>query len=87
MRKQLDDNQLNTSDVLPISDLGCATALATAGFELLTLDRTNPRKVRFVFKLDEGIEKVADDFWADRLEVKARSFFDNLKMLKNRLYS
>ena len=68
-------------------DLGCAATLATAGFGLVSLDKSNPRKVQFVFSREAGIEKVVEDYWADRLEVKARTFFDNLKMLKNRIYS
>jgi hypothetical protein len=68
-------------------DLGAAASLATAGFELVSLDKSNPKKVRFVFRREAGIEKVVDDYWTDRLEVKARAFFDNLKMLKNRIYS
>lgn len=68
-------------------DLGAAASLATAGFDLVSLDKTNPKKVRFVFRRETGIEKVVDDYWTDRLEVKARAFFDNLKMLKNRIFS
>ena len=68
-------------------DLGAAAALISAGFKLALLDKTNPNKVQFAFEREAGIERVMDDYWADRLEVKARSFFDNLKMLKNRLYS
>ena len=68
-------------------DLGAAASLVSAGFQLVLLDKTNPHKVQFIFRREIGIEKVMDDYWADRLEVKARSFFDNLKMLKNRLYS
>ena len=68
-------------------DLGCSAALICAGFALVYLDKTNPRKVQFIFRRETGIEKVVDDYWADRLEVKARTFFDNTKMLKNRIYS
>ncbi|MFH1401497.1 MAG: DUF5659 domain-containing protein [Parcubacteria group bacterium] len=68
-------------------DLGCSTALISAGFELISLEKTNPRKVQFIFRREIGIEKVVDDYWADRLELKARAFFDNIKMLKNRIYS
>lgn len=68
-------------------DLGCSAALLTAGFELLTLDRTNPHKVKFVFRREANIEKVADSFWANNLEQKSRSYWDNIKTLKNRLYS
>lgn len=68
-------------------DLGAAASLVTAGFELIELDKTNPRKVQFVFRRVTGIEKTVDGYWTDKLEVKARSFFDNIKMLKNRIYS
>ena len=68
-------------------DLGCSSALVSSGFELFSLDKSNPKKVQFIFRREEGIENVTDDYFADRLEVKARSFFDNTKMLKNRIYS
>lgn len=64
-----------------------AATLVTAGFELVALDKTNPRKVQFIFRREIGIEKVVDDYWADHLKIKARTFFDNVKMLKNRIYS
>lgn len=75
------------SDQFATFDLGCSSALISAGFELVSLDKTNPRKVQFIFLREVGIEKVVDEYWADRLEVKARAFFDNIKMLKNRIYS
>lgn len=68
-------------------DLGASAALVCAGFELLALDKANPRKAMFVFKREDGIEEKIDDYWADHLKVKARTYFDTLKMLKNRLYS
>lgn len=79
MTKQLKDYQTY--------DLGCSAALISVGFELASLDKTNPHKVLFIFCEDAEIENVVDDYWADRLEVKARAFFDNVKMLKNRIYS
>jgi hypothetical protein len=74
-------------DFLSTYDLGCSSALVSCGFELVSLDKSNPRKVQFIFRREIGIEKVVDDYWADRLETKARTFFDNVKMLKNRIYS
>jgi len=68
-------------------DLGCSSALVSSGFELVSLDKSNPKKVQFIFRRELGIEKVADDYFADRLELKARGFFDNIKSIKNRLYS
>ena len=94
MSKTLAKNQSQELQYIPDDkngyftfDLGCSAALISAGFELVSLDKTNPHKVQFIFSREDGIEKVVDDYWADRLEVKARTYFDNTKMLKNRIYS
>jgi hypothetical protein len=68
-------------------DLGVSTALLCVDFELLSVDKENPRKALFIFKKANGIEDVANRYFSDKLEVKARSFFDHLKALKNKLYS
>lgn len=79
MTKQLEEYQTY--------DLGCAAALISAGFELESLDKANPRKVLFIFRGKVEIKTVVDDYWADKLEVTARGYFDNVKMLKNRIFS
>lgn len=68
-------------------DLGLSAALISVGFSLVSLERENLRKVQFVFRRGDGMDEVVDAYWADRLEVKARTYFDTTKMLKNRLYS
>jgi len=94
MNKKLVKSQLPELQYIPSDkdgyftfDLGCSAALISAGFQLISLDKTNPHKAQFIFCREDGIEQVVDDYWADRLEVKARTFFDNIKMLKNRIYS
>ena len=68
-------------------DLGVSTALLCADFELLAVQKSDPRKALFVFKRESDIEETANKYFSDRLNVKARSFFDHLKALKNNLYS
>jgi len=68
-------------------DLGVTSALLCLGFRLLSVEKGNPRKALFVFKRDDGIEDFANQYFANTLELKARSFFDALKALKNRIYS
>lgn len=68
-------------------DLGCSAALICVGFELISLDKQNPRKVLFIFKRKVGIDETANDYFSDNLLVSARNLFDNSKMLKNRIYS
>lgn len=84
MAKKLRSEEI---EVFTNYDLGVSAALLCAGFELLSVDKDNPRKALFVFRKQAGIEDIANRYFADRLEVKARSFFDHLKALKNKLYS
>ncbi len=75
------------SQVWTTYDMGVSAALVCVGFELLSLNKENPHKSLFVFRHADGIEEIVDLYWSDKLEVKARSFFDGIKALKNRLYS
>jgi CTP:phosphocholine cytidylyltransferase-like protein len=68
-------------------DLGATAALICSGYELMAVDKENPSKALFVFRKEDSIEETVDDYWADRLEVKARRYFDSLKAVKNKLYS
>jgi len=68
-------------------DLGLATVLVTMDYELLELDRSNPKKVRFVFKRERNIEKVMTDYFNDKVKLPAQTLFNNQKNLKNRIYT
>ena len=69
------------------SDLGLATVLVTLNYELLELDRSNPKKIKFVFKGEENTEKVVNDYFNDRIKLPALTLFNNQKNLKSRIYS
>lgn len=88
MSKNVSQNEDGLS-VFTTYDLGVSAALLTAGYKLYRLDRTHARdrRVLFVFEYKQGIEDAANRFFTDQLRVKARSYFDNLKALKNKLYS
>ena len=75
----------NANEMIKISDLGVASAIITAGFEIVTMDKEDPRRVKFVFSRKREIEKVVDEYWANHLKQKTRSFWDNVKNLKNML--
>ncbi len=78
----------DSSVVFTTYDLGVSTALLCADFELLSIDKNgNARKALFIFKRKDDIEEVANQYFSDKLKVKARSYFDHLKALKNKLYS
>lgn len=81
------EEYLKSSETFMTYDLGLASALTTLGYELWSVDKTNPSKAQFIFKRDEGIDGSVNDYWNNNLAVNARSIIDNQKMIKNRLYS
>jgi len=85
--KTIQEENLEPNQQFLTFDLGLATCLVSLGYELWNLDKTNPKKVQFIFKRADGIDMVVNDYWQDNLEINARTLFDNQKMLKNRIYS
>lgn len=75
------------SEVFTTYDLGVSAALLCLGYKLIRLDRDDPRKALFVFRKEADIDTYANQYFSDQLKVKARSFFDSIKALKNKLYS
>ncbi len=68
-------------------DLNLASVLLTEKCTLIELDRSNIKKVKFTFKHRKDIEKIANDFWDDKIILPARTLFNNQKTLKNRIFS
>lgn len=75
------------ASVFTTYDLGVSAALLCLGYKLIRLDCNDPRKALFVFRKDADIDAYANQYFSDQLKVKARSFFDSIKALKNKLYS
>lgn len=81
------DNKTSTQDLFITFDIGLAAALISLGYELKNVDKTNLKKSRFIFKRDEHIDKMINEFWSNKLLLPARTLIENIKMLKNRIYS
>ena len=75
------------SHTTSIRDLGLVAALVTCGFEIVFTHRNDKGRVYFVFEETVALAQTVEDYYADNLQVKARKFFDNTKMLKGRIYS
>lgn len=86
MNKKLEQNN-QIGDFASISDLGCAAALICVGFELVSTDKQNPRKVLFIFRKKVGTDEIINNYFLSRLKVDARNFFDTTKMLKTLIYN
>ena len=68
-------------------DLGLASALIADDYELMGMDKSNPKKVAFSFEKNSVLERSVNEYWHGHLLIDARTLFETQKMLKNRIYS
>lgn len=70
-----------------IRDLGLAAALVSCGHDIRGTSRDISGRAYFIFAQTNEIDRDTNAYWADTLNVRARKFFDNTKMLKGRIYA
>ena len=67
------------------TDLALASALVSE-FPIIKIDVTNPKKAVFVFKNSPKLQKMIAGYWNNTLAVEPKSYFQSIKLLKNRIY-
>lgn len=68
-------------------DLGLAAALVSSGFKLRDTSRDLNGRFYFAFRQTRDLAEAIDEYWANTLNVRARTYNDNIKMLKSRIYA
>ena len=68
-------------------DFYLAAFLVVQGLEILTLDKTDPRKVLFVFQDLENRESLVEDFLFGKSSVEPKQFVTAIKQIKQLLYN
>jgi hypothetical protein len=70
-----------------LSDFYAAVFLRSSGFDLLGINKSDPRRFNFIFKDKSGRIKLLDDFFAGRATTEPRQFVAAIKELKSLMYS
>lgn len=81
MQKTINQNRL-----YEVTDLGLSGALLLDNFRLIDLNKTNPRKVIFLFEYRDNIKQAVNDYFSNNFQVDALEYFGTLRTLKNRIY-
>ena len=81
----MNQQRLNTNDHYSTSDLALATALSL-WYPIEAIDKTNPHKAQFLFKRDEKLDQLIEAYWKNELKVSPLVYFNQLKIIKARLY-
>lgn len=75
-----DDNHYKTSD------LSLAATLSLY-FPIALIDRTNGRKVLFVFNRTSALDELVTKYWQNKVVIEPQVFSNQLKNLKTRIYA
>lgn len=76
----------NMNNFYTISDFYIAAFILASGKKLVDLDRSNPKKVVFLFDDPIGCRVLTMQYWQGK-EVKGIDLADAIRQLKARLYS
>lgn len=69
-------------------DLALASALVSHGFPITGIEKTQyGGRSSFIFNRTDKLDEVIQAYWADKLTVNPKAYFDVLKHIKTRLYS
>ncbi len=68
-------------------DIGLISCLLCQKFELVGLDKALKNKVLFIIKRGNGLDEAVKKYWDFNSCVDAQSYFNQLKRIKNQIFS
>jgi hypothetical protein len=68
------------------ADLALTAALCVHGFAIEKVERVTPTRSVFIFSKSDQLEEIIERYWRRELTVEPQEYFDQLKVLKARIY-
>lgn len=80
-------NEKMTTNLYQCADLGLITLLSLY-FPIISIKRQpNSRKAFFSFEQTEALTNLIQTYWRGELRIEPKTYFDQLRTIKARLYS
>jgi len=76
----------NTKDEFRTADLSPVAALCVSRFVVEEMERVSPTRSVFIFTSTAELQEAVDGYWRGDLRIEPQSFFNQLKILKARIY-
>lgn len=76
---------LIVDDYYQTSDLALATTISL-WYPVEAIDKTDPHKAIFLFRRDQNLDQLVESYWRGELKVSPAVYFNQLKVIKSRLY-
>jgi hypothetical protein len=71
---------------LKTSDLALATAISVLGVAIEAMQQTDGQRMVFIFTKSDKVQDIVNRFWRGELLVEPQSYFNQMKVLKTRIY-
>ena len=68
------------------SDLALATAISVLGIAIEAMQQSDGERMNFIFAKSEKLQDIMNRFWRGELLVEPQAYFNQLKVLKTRIY-
>jgi len=75
-----------TTNYYQTTDLGLTASLTASGFVIADIDKSNPRRVVFLFDNSPELQDKIKAFWSQELKLPAAVLLENIRLLKARIY-
>ena len=87
MTQKLQKGQLDEEKGFQSHDIGLVAYLLCQNCELVGLDKAIKNKVLFILKKNKEIDTEIKKYWDFKSLVDAQSYFNQIKRLKNQIFS
>lgn len=79
-------NRLNRTNVFRTADLAITATLSVSGFIVDEMERVSPTRSVFIFNDSAELREIVRQYWRGELKVEPQAYFNQLKVLKARIY-
>lgn len=76
----------DTNFFFKTSDLALVTALCVLGTAIEAMQQTDGERMFFIFTKSDKVTDIVNRFWRSELLVEPQAYFNQLKVLKTRIY-
>jgi len=74
-------------DVIKTSDFTLASTLLCLGFDIIGIDKANPKRVVFYYRKTSDLEMVIQKFWAGEVVIKPQEFVYAQREIRARIHT
>lgn len=76
---------MTINNLFATSDLGLVATISLY-YPIDSIDRSNPHKIVFYFKRESDLDGFVENYWRNLLTINPITFFNQLKIIKARIY-